>query len=219
MRKVRLETALQYICDQFGAVSLIEGDHIKITSPAVKELLVGDGKTVPKVAGAASQETENLSRDERVRLTPTFCFNFENVPLQNAVKQIADRAGQNIVITASSKDQAGVAVSLSLTNVTFETAAMTLAESSGLRAIKQGNVVLLVSEERFVELSPKAKGTALEELEIEQLAKLMQAIKPSKQDSRKEEVEKLKAEKTDLENQLKAAQSKKKKSKDVSANR
>lgn len=208
LKKVRLETALKSVCDQIGADYVIEADHLRITSSAVKDFLIGESNPITQIPVEGEQEKLAYSREERMRLTPLVTIKFEQVPLRDAVRKLADRSGRNLILSASATDAAesqvslstanGASISLALTNVSFETAALALAESAGLRAIKQGNVVTLVSEERYATLTARLHQTPVANLEIEAL---------------RAEAETLKKDKAALENKLKEAGKKTKKSK------
>ncbi|WP_020473319.1 hypothetical protein [Zavarzinella formosa] len=205
MKKVRGETVLKYVCDQVNVVTVIESDHIRITNAAAKEFVTGETNPIQSISTAGQSDMEPMARDERVRLTPTMTLSFEQKTLAEAVKHLADRSGRNIILSASARPQSSAVVNLTISNVPFETAAMSLAEAAGLRVVKQGNVVMMVSQERFKELTPPTQAQSmvhfqgptgavynLEELEV--VGKLMNGIKPTDSELLKREVEKLKQE-------------------------
>ncbi len=202
MKKVRVETVLKFICDQINAVYVIEADHIRITSSAAKEHLTGDSALIPSITGSDAGEGSQVSREERIRLAPTVTVSFDQKTLAEAAKALADRGGRNLILAASALPKENAKVSFSLTNVTFETAAVALAEAAGLRAVKQGNVVVLVTPERFKEINPApAAGPngfqmglgALSIQDLEAIARLMGGKAPDA-DSLKKDIEKLKQE-------------------------
>jgi len=152
MKKVRVETVLKAVCDQINAVHVIDADHIRITSPQVKDLLIGEPANIPTITGPTTAEEVSVPREDRVRLTPTLTVIFEQTTVAEAAKVLADRGGRNLILSSGAQEKASSKVSFSLTNVTFETAAVTLAEAAGLRVVKQGNVAVLVTPERFKEI-------------------------------------------------------------------
>ena len=211
MKRVRVATVLKAVCDQINAVSLIEADHVRLTSPAAKDHLLGDPASIPSITVAPGADEPSVSRDERVRLSPTVTVAFDQKAVAEAAATLAERGGRPLILSAGALAQANAKVSFALSNVTFETAAVALAEVAGLRVVKQGNVVVLVTAERFKELTPAApagqftvhagsNGLTLDELLA--ISKLVGG-KPSEGEQIQREIDKLKQERAAAEAILK----------------
>jgi hypothetical protein len=159
MKNVRIETVLRKIVDQLDAEYVIAPDHVSITTPAMKDLLTGQARRLPDLYPAPGTDETDADRPSVVRTTPYMTFSFKETSVADALKEVAARAGRNVIISQSATEKAKNSVSVSLSNVAFETAAATLAETAGLRAFRTGNVVVIVTPERakqIEEVSAKA---------------------------------------------------------------
>lgn len=160
MKKVRLETALRYVLDQIGADFYIEADHIRVTTGANKDLVVGPRRTLPPLRPVGDNSDEPQPElSTQIRHTPTVTANFQEVPLAEAVRTVSLRTGRAIVINPDAGDKAKAAVSVALANAPFETAVATLAEAAGLRAFRIGNAAVLVTPERAKTIERITSGT------------------------------------------------------------
>jgi len=203
MKRVRAETVLSYVAAQFGAVLYIAQDHLSLTTWNAKHLLTGRAKTLPELYPDAQQDNTEEDLGTMVRTTPYVTGDFKEVALADALKDVAIRAGRNVVFSQPAAEKAKSLVSVRLSNVAFENAAATLAEAAGLRAFRSGNVVVIVTPERAKEIEKEAKffgmtpwgngqlplgvsGITIEQLET--LSKLLNH-KPSEDDSKKKELE------------------------------
>ena len=97
-------------------------------------------------------EDSPIERSVIVRQIPYVTASFIALPATEAFKQIAARAGRTVVVSAPAAAKAENPVTISLSNVAFETAAAGIAEAAGLRAFRNGNVVVIVTPERAKEI-------------------------------------------------------------------
>jgi len=151
MKKVRVETVLKLLADQLGADFYIAPDHVKITSPTVKDLITGRARPLPDLYGGEVMD-EQVDRKQIVRTSPYVTTTFKDTAVGEALRDVAARAGRNVVLSAAAADKAQTKVTVGLSNVAFETAAASLAEAAGLRAFRTGNVVVIVTPERARQL-------------------------------------------------------------------
>jgi hypothetical protein len=157
LKKVRVETAMRLITDQIDADFYIAPDHVKITTTAAKDLITGQAKRLPELYPdrPGVDDSPDAERRDVVRSTPYVTVSFKETPLVEALKEMASRAGRNVVVSEGAGDKAKTAITVSLSNVAFETAAASLAEAAGLRAMRTGNVVVIVSAERAKHIEEK----------------------------------------------------------------
>jgi hypothetical protein len=159
MKKVRLGTVLREILDQVGADYYIEADHIKVTSPMVKEVVMGPRRTLPDLRPSADEGNENMpDPGTQVRLTPTVTAAFKDVPLGDALKVVSQRTGRTVVVNPDAGADAKAQISVALTNAPFETAVSVLAEAAGLRAFRTGNAAVLVTPDRAAKIDAAGQG-------------------------------------------------------------
>ena len=153
MKKVRLETVLRMVADQINADYYIAPDHVQLTTSSVKDLVTGAAKPLPSLTRSDSgAEDSQIERSVIVRQIPYVTASFIALPATEAFKQIAARAGRTVVVSAPAAAKAENPVTISLSNVAFETAAAGIAEAAGLRAFRNGNVVVIVTPERAKEI-------------------------------------------------------------------
>lgn len=150
MKKVRVETILRLVADQIDADFLIAPDHVKVTRTGIKDIVTGIARPLPALYPQEGAEDENpqLERGEVVRITPYLTVAYKETPAADALKDLAARAGRTVVVSAAAADKAKAPVTVSLTNVAFDTAAAAVAEAAGLRAFRARNVVVIVTPER-----------------------------------------------------------------------
>jgi hypothetical protein len=126
-RKSPLATVLHKILARVpvrsGAVFLIRSDHVEITT-------------------AAAVRRELGLRNLDIKLV---WEEFGDVPLDRALKDMAETAGVNVVIDNRIKKQAKAKVTASLYNVPVETAVEALARMAGLAVVMRDNVLFVTS--------------------------------------------------------------------------
>jgi hypothetical protein len=164
LKKVRIETVLRLLTDQLDADFYIAADHVKVTTPAIKNLITGPGKVLHNLypIDDAGEEGQ-LERNMVVRHTPTVTAAFKDLPLAEAVEKVARRAGRTAVISAAAAEKARAPITVALTNVPFETAVSSLAEAAGLRAYRNGGAIVIVTPERAkaIDQSEPSQGAGL----------------------------------------------------------
>lgn len=164
MKNVRGETVLRKILDQVELDYVIMPDHVSVTTTNMKDLLTGQAKRLPELYSVLGGEDESaFERTILVRSMPYLTVTFKETAAADAFKEIASQAGRNIVISQAAAEKAKNPVTMSLSNVAFETAAASLAEAAGLRAFRTGNVVVIVTPERakqIEDVTAKANSVA-----------------------------------------------------------
>jgi hypothetical protein len=159
MKKVRLATVLREILDQIGADYYIEADHIKVTTPFMKELVIGPYRTLPDLRPSDGESAAELGDSAvRVRHTPTVTAVFKDVPLADALRAVSLRAGRAVAVNPGAGEKAKAPVSVALNNAPFDTAVAVLAEAAGLRAFRTGNAAVLVTPERAAKIEAVPTG-------------------------------------------------------------
>jgi hypothetical protein len=150
MKRVRIETALRQVLDQMTADYYIEADHVQVTSPAMKALVMGPRRVLPELRRLGDDEAQEIQAEitNQIRFSPTLTLAFKEVPLADALKTISERTGRTATINPDAVDKAKTTVSVTLTNAPFETAVSVLAEATGLRAYRTGNAAVFVTPER-----------------------------------------------------------------------
>jgi hypothetical protein len=148
MKNMRAETVLRKMLDQVDLDFVITSDHVSITTFEVKDLLTGQAKRLPELSPKPDRSEEEPDLAARVRTTPYVTVSFKDTSAADAFKEIASRAGRNVVITEAAQEKAKTAINVNLINVAFETATASIAEAAGLRAFRNGNVVVIVTAER-----------------------------------------------------------------------
>ena len=131
MNNVRLAVILQKVLSRVpledGATFLVRDRHIEVTTNAAVRAELG------------------LAKGER--LLPLVQSDFDKVPLEKALKEMAQSTGMNIVLDVRSAEKAKLAVSASFTNVPVDTAVKVLADMAELRPVRLGNVLYVTSAE------------------------------------------------------------------------
>jgi len=149
MKRVRLETVLRQVLDQIGADFYIEADHVRVTSGANKDLVVGPRRALPALRPVDENSDEPQPElGVQIRHTPTITTAFQDVPLAEAIRTVSLRTGRAIVINPDAGDKAKSSVTVALANAPFETAVAAMAEAAGLRAFRIGNAAVLVGPDR-----------------------------------------------------------------------
>lgn len=221
MKKVRLETILRHVLDQIDADFYIAPDHVLVTTPAVRRQVMGPDRVVRDLPGRDYPDSPlHLAEDLVTRHTPAVTVAFRDVPAADALKVVAARAGASVVIAADAAAQARTNVTVSVANVSIESAVSAIAEAAGLRAYRAGKVLVVVGPERVKAIEgPSASppggsldvgfssGRTVTVEELEAIARLFPQARPAARrteaDGLRKEVERLAAERQGLEERLK----------------
>lgn len=203
VKGVRGETVLRQIADQIDAVLFYTPDHVLLTSPDRLAQLVGPVRPLPQLT-CAGVNLEIETGENLTRPTAYVTAGFREMPLTDAVRAMSLRANRTAVVSADAADTAKTAVTASLANVPFETAVATLAEAAGLRAVRNGNTVLVVTAARAKELAATEDGprvtvglgnTLLTLDDLQTIARLFAAKPTDEIEALRKEVNRLRAEK------------------------
>jgi type II secretory pathway component GspD/PulD (secretin) len=153
MRKVRLATVLKHVADQIGGVYLIYPDHIKLVGTERAAAL-----TSPPLQNYMSDPPEDTQepRESLIRSVPLVNINFNDRPLQEALREVESRTNRNVVLAPQAGEKGQTSVTARFTNVPVDTAVATLAEMAGLKMARKGNVLLVTTPERAKEFAPPA---------------------------------------------------------------
>jgi RNA polymerase sigma factor (sigma-70 family) len=131
MKNVRLSVILRMVLSRVpiedGATFLVRDGHIEVTTNAAVRAELG------------------LAKGER--LLPLVQSEFDKIPLEQALKEMARATGMNIVLDVRSADKAKLAISASFINVPVDAAVKVLADMAELRPVMLGNVLYVTSAE------------------------------------------------------------------------
>jgi hypothetical protein len=206
MKGVRGETVLKHIAKQVDAVLYYHSDHVLLTTPMQMAKMAGLSRGVELLVTGVHPDEETDDPVAIVKATSYVTANYRDVPLADALRSVSQRANRTAVVAADVIEKAKATVSASLANVPFEVAVSTLAEAAGLRAVRNGNTVLVVTQARAKELAETDRklmiglgggnlggGTYLTLEDLQAIAKLF----PGKADPEavQKEVNRLRAEK------------------------
>jgi hypothetical protein len=123
-----LRKVLARVKAQSGAVYLVRGDHIEVTTGRMQRSEVWGRYNGP--------------------FLPLVHADFEGRPLADALRDLAEQAGFSVVVDARAADKAKAPVSASFTNLPLDTAVRLLADMAGLRTALNDNVLYVSTEER-----------------------------------------------------------------------
>jgi hypothetical protein len=133
---VRLGTVLQQLVAQVQGAYLVRGDHIEITSAPSWQT---------EVWGRFTEEEPNRRR----RFLPLVHAAFEQRPLEDAIRELADTTGFNVVLDTRHAGESGkMPVTALLNNVPLDTAVRLLADQADLQAVLLDNVLQLTTQDR-----------------------------------------------------------------------
>ena len=204
MKNVRGETALRQVADKINAVLFYTPDHVLLTTPEVMARMVAAATPLPLMHGAPGDVPDDGA--PRVEATAFVTAAFRDMPLSDVLRAVSNRTNRTAVVAAEAAEKAKTPVSASLANVPFETAVSTLAEAAGLKAVRNGNTVLVVTQARAKELAETERrlmiglgggnlggGTLLTLEDLQAIARLFPG-KPDA-DAIQKEVNRLRAEK------------------------
>jgi hypothetical protein len=124
---VKLHTILGLLLAQVDATYRIRPSHIEITTLK---------RTRPS----------SWTAEER-GLAPMVDVEFEKCPLSEALQQLADSSGINVVLDGRAGDKAKTSVTATLNNVPIDTAVLILADMADLRPVAVDNVLYVTSKE------------------------------------------------------------------------
>jgi hypothetical protein len=142
MNRVRLATLLHKLLarvpSQSGTTYLVRRDAIEIT-------------TMAKVAA------EVWKPNYTGPFLPLLSVSFDKVPLSEALRQLADQSGFNVVLDARAAAAARTPVSMDLLNTPLDTAVGLLADSADLKPFVVDNLVYVTSRENAAKLQEERK--------------------------------------------------------------
>jgi RNA polymerase sigma factor (sigma-70 family) len=137
--RVVLNKILTRIPVPSGATFLVRKNHIEITTEA---------EAYSEIAAPEPQNPQNpLDDGGKYRLLPRVVQQFRKVGLEQALEEIADATGYNIVVDVRVEEKASVKVSARLMNVPVDTAVRLLADMAGLTVVRIDNVFYITSAE------------------------------------------------------------------------
>src|SRR5262249_3694584 len=123
-----------------GTTFLIRKDHIEITTQeAVRREL---GLRKQRLA-----KTDDTDEPGRPALPPLVWENLDKVPLDKALRDIADDTGVNVVLDPRADTKGRAEVTTTLRNVPVETAVEVLADMAGLSVVYRDNIVYVTTPE------------------------------------------------------------------------
>lgn len=123
---VKLSTVLRLILAQVHGTYLVRPDHVEI---------------VPLEYGRP-----DFWKEKR-ELAPTVDVDFAERPLGEALHELSDASGINVVLDSRAGDKAAMNVTARLDNVPIDTAVLILADMAGLRSVALDNVLYVTTTE------------------------------------------------------------------------
>jgi hypothetical protein len=149
---VRVDTVLRLVCEQVGAVTLIQPDHIKISDATWALYETG----VLALADPTNPNDDNpplLSRVDLQKSKPLIkralvTGVYKNVPLSEIIDDIAESTGATVVVSPMIGEKAKKALTVRFSNTPVDAAVRTLCEMTELGAIEDANVLLVTTADR-----------------------------------------------------------------------
>jgi hypothetical protein len=143
MNNARLETVLRKLLARLpgDAAYLIRADGIEVTPRAALKL---------EVWGA----------DYEGPFLPLVHANFDRKPLAEALRELSDRTGFNIVVDARVTTKAETAVTAKLTNTPLDTAVRVLADMADLKPFLTDNLLYVTTKENATRLEEQERQKA-----------------------------------------------------------
>ena len=139
MKNVRIERVLCKILSRVpapsGAVFSVRGDHIEITT-------------------GAFQKTE-IWGSYRGPCLPLVNVALDKIPLEDAVRQLADQADFNVVVDNRAGEKAKTLVSARLINTPLDSALRLLTDMSDLRTVHLDNILFVTTKENAAALEAR----------------------------------------------------------------
>jgi hypothetical protein len=132
MKNVRLDTVLRKLLAQVpvasGATYLLREDHVEITTGTFRSAEVwGGGPNVPHL--------------------PLVWATLDKVPLEDALKELAEQADFNVMLDNRAAEKGKTPVSARLRNAPLDTAVRLLADMADLRPVHLDNVLFVTTKE------------------------------------------------------------------------
>jgi hypothetical protein len=124
---VRLSTVLRMITDQVSGSYLIKPDHILVTTWQ---------RTRP----------ESWKDEESRRWAVKIDAAFDHMPLADALRELGDSSGINVVLDPRTAEIAKMPMTLTLNNVPIDTAVRLLADMADLRSVVMDNVLYVTTQ-------------------------------------------------------------------------
>jgi hypothetical protein len=155
-----------------GQPNVLATDYTKSEPPRVKEVRVKDflRTLLTRIVLLPDEATYVVVGDTVVITTEQHApyrwlkqrvnLDCDKEELSSALQKLARDTGTNLVLDARAKEEAKTAVTMHLQDVTLETAAVLLAEASGLKPVRVGNVLFLTTKEH-------AKAMCFSEIQID----------------------------------------------------
>jgi hypothetical protein len=150
-RKARLHEVLQHVLDRVacptGATWMMRRDHIEITTGRFLLSETRDRGIAPQ--GEQGEGGFFLPR-------PLAQADFRKKPLSEALEQLADRTGLNVILDEGvAKDKGATPVTGRLRNLPVDTAVLLLASQAGLGMAELDNVLYVTTQEKAVALGKR----------------------------------------------------------------
>ncbi len=136
-----LKRVLARLPVESGAAWLLRADGIEITT-------------------RAALQAEVWGPDYQGPFLPLVCARFERLPLADALQDLADQGGFNVVLDPRAGDKARTPVTARLRNLPLDTAVETLADMAGLKAVRTDNVLYVSADGRGLKGRPDAAAPA-----------------------------------------------------------
>jgi hypothetical protein len=127
---LRFSTILSMLAAQLKGTFLVHNDHVELT-------------TFPHV------QAENWARRPRengLALAPMVDVEFDNRPLNDALRELADQSGINVVVDVRARQSAQTAITARLSHVPVDTAVRVLADMTDLKSLAIDNVIYVTSK-------------------------------------------------------------------------
>jgi hypothetical protein len=125
---VKLSTVLRLLSAQVNGGYRIRSDHVEIT-------------TIQRMQAESWADREH-------RLAPTVDANFNKVPFEHALRELADSAGVGVVVDSLRAGETGkVNITATFDNVPVDTAVEVVANMAGMRAVAMDNLIYVTSPE------------------------------------------------------------------------
>jgi hypothetical protein len=146
MKNVRLDTVLRKLLGQVQAVSgatyLLREDHVEITT----NTFVG-----AEVWGGVPNDVPRL---------PLVCATLDKVPLEDALKDLAEQADFNVMLDNRAAEKGKTPVTARLRNAPLDTAVRLLADMADLRSVHLDNVLFVTTKENAAVMDARLKREA-----------------------------------------------------------
>jgi hypothetical protein len=143
MKNVRLDTVLRKLLGRVpvpsGATYLIRQDHVEITTNTF---------VTPEVWGGVPNNVPRL---------PLVWATLDKVPLEDALKDLAEQADFNVLLDNRVAEKGKTPVSARLRNTPLDTAVRLLADMADLRPVHLDNVLYVTTKEKAAMMDARLK--------------------------------------------------------------